>query len=233
MTVGDVPGAPTPGIREGKARNWDSWYAGDPPPWEIDRPQPVLVELANQGRLSGRVLDVGCGSGEHALLAAAHGARALGLDISPRAIERAVQKARERRVEAEFQVGDALRLDRLGEEFDVVIDSGMFQSFEAAERSLYASSLAAALRPGGTLFLTCVCDHQPGDWGPRRVSEAEIRTTFASGWEIDELRECLRERRLDAHEHPYNSQAQPSAIAWLAAIRHVPGPCSDPGLQPD
>ena len=91
MTAGEAA-VGTAGISRVKANNWDRWYAGEPAPWEIDRPQPVLVQLAVDGRLSGRVLDVGCGSGEHALLAAEHGAEALGIDISPTAIKRASRR---------------------------------------------------------------------------------------------------------------------------------------------
>lgn len=208
MTAGEAA-VGTAGISPSKAKNWDNWYLGEAPPWEIGRPQPALVELATAGRLAGRVLDVGCGSGEHALLAAEHGARALGIDISPTAIKLASEKARARRIEVRFQVGDALALDRLGEIFDVVIDSGMFQTFDADQRTLYALSLVSVISPGGVLYLTCVCDREPGDSGPRRVSEADIRTTFTRGWAIDELRTCMRERRPSA------------AIAWLGTIRRT------------
>jgi SAM-dependent methyltransferase len=74
--------------------SWDAVYAADAPaPWDIGRPQPAFVRLADRGLLCGRVLDVGCGTGEHTLLAAARGADAVGIDISPRAIERARGKA--------------------------------------------------------------------------------------------------------------------------------------------
>lgn len=220
MTAGEATRAATAGISDFKARVWEKWYVGEPPPWEIDKPQPVLVELAEQGRLAGRVLDVGCGTGENVLLAAEHGAEALGIDISPTAIKLAGEKASKRELQARFQVGDALRLDRLGETFDVVIDSGTFQSFDPDERSLYASSLASVLEPDGTLYVTCVSDQEPDDSGPRRVSEVEIRTTFTHGWLIEDLRECLRERR-------------PSpAIAWLATIhRNVGWPSDDRALR--
>jgi hypothetical protein len=36
------------------------------PPWEIGRPQPALLALAEAGAIHGRVLDMGCGTGEHA-----------------------------------------------------------------------------------------------------------------------------------------------------------------------
>ena len=51
---------------------WDDSYAAGPPaPWDIGRPQPAFARLAGEGRLTGRLLDAGCGAGENALLAAA------------------------------------------------------------------------------------------------------------------------------------------------------------------
>ena len=91
--------------------DWDSVYvAGTPPPWDIGRPQPAFVRLADSGLLSGWVLDAGCGTGEHAMLAAAHGADAVGADLSPRAIEQARAKAAGRGLMARFEVADALHL---------------------------------------------------------------------------------------------------------------------------
>ena len=67
--------------------DWDESYARDTPaPWDIGRPQPAFARLADDGLLVGRLLDAGCGTGEHALLAAAKGADALGVDIAPRAM---------------------------------------------------------------------------------------------------------------------------------------------------
>ena len=76
--------------------SWDSVYTADtPPPWDIGRPQPAFVRLADEGLLRGQLLDAGCGRGEQALLAAAHGADAMGVDISPSAIGQARRKAAE------------------------------------------------------------------------------------------------------------------------------------------
>ena len=53
------------------------------PPWDIGRPQPAFLELAETGSLRGRVLDVGCGTGEHALMAAGLGRPATGEQRRP------------------------------------------------------------------------------------------------------------------------------------------------------
>ena len=132
---------------------WDSAYQDQPPPWDIGRPQPAFVRLAGEGLLSGRVLDAGCGTGEHVLLAAAHGADAMGVDLSGLAIEKARAKAAERGLTARFEVADALHLDRLGKTFGTVTDSGVFHVFDDADQARYVTSLAGVTEPGGTYYM--------------------------------------------------------------------------------
>jgi cyclopropane fatty-acyl-phospholipid synthase-like methyltransferase len=190
---------------------WDSAYEDSPAPWDIGRPQAAFVRLADSGLLSGRVLDAGCGTGEHVLLAAAHGADAMGVDLSGLAIEKARAKAAERGLTARFEVGDVLHLERLGERFGTVTDSGVFHVFEDADRPRYVASLAAALEAGGTYYMMCFSDRQPGVWGPRRVREEEIRAAFADGWEIVSL------TRDEFSINPI--RGTDVAQAWLAVIR--------------
>jgi len=196
------------------AAGWDSAYeAGSRPPWDIGRPQPTFVRLAEGGLLRGRVLDAGCGSGEHALLAAARGADVVGVDVSPRAIERARRKAGERGIAVRFEVADALRLGELGLTFDTVIDSGLFHVFDDADRARYVTSLASVLEPGGTCYLMCFSDRQPGTMGPRRVSQEELRAAFSDGWAVASI-------VADAFEvNP--GLGTPTAQAWLATIRRT------------
>src|ERR1700729_3980451 len=148
---------------------WDASYTADTPArWEIGRPQPAFVRLADEGRLTGRLLDAGCGTGENALLAASRGADVSGIDIAPTAIERARAKASERGLTVRFEVADAIDLGRLSLTVDTVIDSGVFHVFGDDDRSRYVASLAAVLRPAGACYLMCFSDRQPGNWGPRR-----------------------------------------------------------------
>ena len=193
------------------AAEWDSAYQDSPPTWDIGRPQPAFARLADGGLLSGRVLDAGCGTGEHALLAAAHGAAAMGVDLSGVAIEKARAKAAERGVAARFEVADALHPERLGETFDTVLDSGLFHVFDDAGRARYVTSLAAVLEPGGTYYMMCFSDRQPGVWGPRRVQREEILSAFAGGWAVESLTpDTFTVNRVEDTM---------SVSAWLAVIR--------------
>jgi 2-polyprenyl-3-methyl-5-hydroxy-6-metoxy-1,4-benzoquinol methylase len=70
-------------------------YAGTPP-WDIGRPQAAFLGLAESGDFRGAVLDVGCGTGEQALMAAAMGLETTGIDTSPTAIGLAEAKAKAR-----------------------------------------------------------------------------------------------------------------------------------------
>jgi cyclopropane fatty-acyl-phospholipid synthase-like methyltransferase len=195
--------------------SWDAMYepAGEPPPWDIGRPQRAFVELADRGLLSGRLLDAGCGTGEHTLLAAAHGADATGVDISARAIARARAKAADRGLHARFEVADVLSLDRLGLTFDTVIDSGVFHVFGDQDRPRYVTSLASVLRPGGRCYLACFSDRQPGEWGPRRVTQEELRAAFSDGWSVSSI---------DADTFEINAGLPaPTVQAWLAVIQRT------------
>ena len=197
-----------------ESRDWDTVYvAGTPPPWDVGRPQPAFVRLADRGALRGHLLDAGCGTGENALLAAAHSADVVGVDVSPTAIARARAKASERGLSARFEVADALNLSQLGLTFDTVIDSGLFHVFDDENRASYVASLASALRSGGSCYLMCFSDLQPGTFGPRRVRKDEIISAFSDGWSVTGI---------EADEFVVNRELGiATARAWLATIRRL------------
>jgi cyclopropane fatty-acyl-phospholipid synthase-like methyltransferase len=194
--------------------DWESAYLqNDPAPWDIGRPQPAFAELADEGLLVGNVLDAGCGTGEHALLFAARGARVTGIDLSATAIQRANDKAAERGLTATFRTGDILSMQLPPQGFDAVVDSGLFHVFTDEERARYVAVLGEIIQPGGVCCLMCFSDRQPGDWGPRRVTRDELEAAFADGWVID---------RIEPSAFDINPIFDvTTAYAWLAVLRRA------------
>ena len=205
MAEGDLPG----GLRESRPANgFDHIYRTRQAPWDLGRPQTAFRELANGGRLVGRVLDVGCGTGEHALMASALGLDATGVDSAPTAIAMAAHKASERGLPARFLIWDALRLPDLGESFDTVLDCGLFHVFDDPHQEELAGALRASMPPGSRYFMLCFSDLEPEGWGPRRISQEQIRASFGDGWQV----EGIAPTRLEITIEPG------SVHAWLASI---------------
>ncbi|MFI6659858.1 class I SAM-dependent methyltransferase [Streptomyces sp. NPDC050523] len=195
------PGAAVP-------RTPDALYA-TPPPWDIGRPQPAFAALAASGAFWGRVLDAGCGTGEHTLLAAALGLDATGVDLAARALRTAEGKARERALPARFLNHDARELAQLSEEFDTVLDCGLFHVFGGEDRSAYVDGLRAVLRPGGRCFVLCISDREKGRWGPvHKVIRDDLDTDFADGWRID----AVEPSAIDITTEPGHVEA------WLVSL---------------
>jgi len=190
----------------GRSVDLDALYVAGTPARDIGWPQSAFRELAERGRLVGQVLDVGCGTGEHAPMAAALGLDATGLDAATTAI--AIRKADERGRTADFMTGNALELADLGQSFDTVLDCGLFHVFEDSDRPNFVAGLRTCMPAGARYYMLCFSDHEPGDWGPRRIRQDEIRLTFGDGWLVEAIEASMLEITIDPG----------SARAWLASI---------------
>jgi cyclopropane fatty-acyl-phospholipid synthase-like methyltransferase len=161
---------------------WDEVYKGTPP-WDIGHPQPAFRALIQSGEIKpGRALDIGCGRGDNAIMLAMSGCDVTGIDLAKDAISDAKAKAIERHVKVNFAVGNVLEMDQLFTEagFDVVIDSGLFHAMMDEERSVFARQVHMVLRDRGKYLMLCFSDKEPGEYKlPRRVSKAEIESTFS------------------------------------------------------
>ncbi len=195
--------------------SFESLYAGQPR-WEIGRPQKAILDVAD--RITGSVLDAGCGTGENALFFASRGQKVTGIDFLAEPITIAKQKAAERNLTATFMVMDALALKELPEVFDSAIDSGLFHVFSEDDRRRYVEGLASVLKPGGRLFLLCFSDAEPGNQGPRRVTRKELNDAFAEGWVIESVVPSQYEVRPDPKDINFG---RGGPKAWFVVARRV------------
>jgi cyclopropane fatty-acyl-phospholipid synthase-like methyltransferase len=186
---------------------FDAAYRGTPP-WDIGRPQKVFVELIQRGEITGSVLDIGCGTGEHALFFAKEGHEVLGIDSAPLAVQKAKKKAAARGLDVHFLVMDALNLSKLKRKFDTATDSGLFHTLSDKDRPVFVDNLAAILSSAGRYFMLCFSELEPGGYGPRRITRREIQDSFRDGWSINYIRPAVFESRTRA-EGPR---------AWLSSI---------------
>jgi cyclopropane fatty-acyl-phospholipid synthase-like methyltransferase len=144
-------------------------------------------------------------------MAAATGLDATGLDAAGTAIAIAKRKANERALTVHFMTWDALRLADLGQSFDTVLDCGLFHVLEDPDRPKFVEGLRTCMPADARYHMLCFSDLEPGDWGPRRIREDEIRLNFVDGW----LVEAIEPSRIEITIDPG------SARAWLASIARI------------
>ena len=98
-----------------------------------------------------RLLDVACGSGQLALIAARRGARATGIDIATNLILAARGRAAAEGLDATFDEGDAEDLPYPDASFDVV--ASIYGAMFAPRPERVAAELLRVCRPGGTIAM--------------------------------------------------------------------------------
>jgi SAM-dependent methyltransferase len=143
-------------------RDWDWWayhyrvvHRGQIPGiagWDDDL-VALIVEVLEL-HPGDRVLDLACGSGDHARRLAKRGLEVLGVDIAPSLIAHCRQKAEEEGLEtARFEQGDMRHLDHDGEFDALLLLSGSFGFFDEATNRDLLARISRALRPRGRLLI--------------------------------------------------------------------------------
>jgi ubiquinone/menaquinone biosynthesis C-methylase UbiE len=162
--------APAPDLGAVKARQQVAWSSGD---FHVVAARIVLVaeHLADTADLHAgwRVLDVATGSGNAAIAAARHGARAVGVDYVPSLLERGRARAAAEGLDVELLEGDAEALPFEDASFDAV--TSVFGCMFAPDHQQAADELVRVVRPGGTIALA--------SWTPEGFIGELFRTTAA------------------------------------------------------
>ena len=116
--------------------------------------EPVAAVIVSRAGLTAGddVLDLACGTGNAALLAAALGARVVGVDSAPRLLAVARERGRDAAVELDLREGDLLAMPVDDASVDVALS--VFGVIFAADPGRALREVARVLRPGGRVLLT-------------------------------------------------------------------------------
>lgn len=155
----------------GTQQHWDDHYARERDNFAADEDDEgvdwfsenvgsrLLQWVEDHAQPGGSVLDLGCGSGVFLLDVeeSVDVGRALGVDYSPAGIALARAVGAKRGASSQFEEADITKLEALDERFDLVCDKGTFDAYmlgDGASVRAYATSVAAAVAPGGVFLLT-------------------------------------------------------------------------------
>jgi ubiquinone/menaquinone biosynthesis C-methylase UbiE len=110
----------------------------------------VVIDIADPTN-GETVVDVGCGTGNAALLAAERGARVIGVDPAERLLEVAAAAAEDRDLDAEFVVGEAASMPVANAEAAAVLS--VFGVIFAPDPAAAAAELARVTNPSGRIVI--------------------------------------------------------------------------------
>ena len=170
---------------------WEDRYVAGALPWDTDEPSEQLRRILLEHRIApGRAVDLGCGTGTHAVYLAGRGFDVLGCDLAPTAVARARERARAAGVGARFVEADLLASPDLGRGFDLAFDRGVYHVLRLEDPQPYLELLGRTLRPGGLYVVLCGNANEPEPHhGPPRVHAHELCAELQPRFDLVELRE--------------------------------------------
>ncbi|MHC4598366.1 MAG: class I SAM-dependent methyltransferase [Planctomycetota bacterium] len=195
---------------KGDPEYWENRYKAGDKPWDTGTPSPELAKTVEALGITGRALDVGCGTGTNAIWMAEQGLDVVAVDIAPTVIVAAREKAEKAGVKGlEIVEGDFFKETPYGGGgFDFVYDRGAFHHHaDEPFRKAFAERVWRALKPGGHWLTLCGSTDDEGPGGPPRFSAADI-VTAAEPWFL-----ILDLRALEA------TKSGEGRLGWSALMR--------------
>jgi len=171
--------------------------------WAVEDPSPYAEKFLNRLKRivpNGRLLDIGCGEGRHAIVASRLGFKVTAADYEPSALRRARRFTWKNGVRGiAFRVMNVLCLPAPGAAFDIVLDYGCLHHQKKSDWAAYKSSILRVLAPGGFYILSVFSPKFPLFRGRQRnwhiaqgayrrfFTRRDIRALFSRDFEVLEI----------------------------------------------
>jgi len=156
--------------------------------WAMEDPSPYAARfLARLKRTipGGRLLDIGCGEGRHAIHAARLDFKVTAVDYEPSALKRAQRFAKDKKVRGIiFNLANVLRLPPQDTVFDIVLDYGCLHHQRKADWPAYKATVLRVLSPNGFFILSVFSPKFPLFHGSRKnwhIAQGAYRRCFTRG----------------------------------------------------
>jgi SAM-dependent methyltransferase len=183
---------------------------------EVDYVHALIEKYGPKTR---SILELGCGTGKHALLLAETGLSVHGVDISQDMLQQATQLQQS----ADDEVGRRVTLAqgdvqtyRCGQKFDVVLSMFHVMSYQISNEALHAafSTASAHLQPGGIFIFDCW-------YGPAVLSErpvVRVKRLENDAIQVTRIAEPVlhaSENRVDVNYHVFVKDKQTGSVSEL------------------
>ena len=174
--------------------DWDSYYKEnevEKMPWyEENLDLDIKEEIELKELKEGKFLDLGTGPGTQATQLSKIGFNVTGSDLSQSAVDRAKKLYQN----SFFIVDDILNSKFPDNEFDFILDRGVFHIFDPEQQPVYLSNIKRILKENGILFLKCMSIEEknlPGDKTPFKYSKDQIKEFFENDFEIESIKDTV------------------------------------------
>ncbi len=133
----------------------------------------------------GKALDLGCGSGAHTVELTERGWKVTGVDLVPKALDRARKRIAEHGVAADLIRADVTELpaETLGTGYDFFLDVGCFHGLTPGQRTAMGAAVTALAAPDASLLLLAFKAGAAPRPLPRGAGRPDIEAAFP-GWSV-------------------------------------------------
>jgi SAM-dependent methyltransferase len=161
-------------------------------PWNMETPPELLVELVDSRKVRPcKAVDLGCGTGNHAIYLAGRGFEVTGIDFSPTAIRIAKENAEKKGVRCNFFVADVIDgLDKISQTWDFAYDWGLLHHIFPRRRRKYLENVRRILNPKGKFLSVCFSEKDTAFESSAKYRKTSLGTTLYFSSE-DELRKLF------------------------------------------